>query len=92
MTSAMRRDVVLGAVRQERHRQIERHGNDNHHPAIWYTILGEEAGEVAKCAETMTFARELGELVDARRQAYTELIQVAAVAVAWAEHLLEVTP
>jgi hypothetical protein len=63
-------------VRAERVRQDEKWGVQNHSATRWYTILGEEHGEVAKDV----LERNGGGLRE-------ELVQVAAVAVAWLEAL-----
>ena len=63
-------------VRDERLRQDEKWGEQNHSPEVWIRILGEEFGEVCAAANE-------SELVDYKH----ELIQVAAVAVAAVESL-----
>lgn len=68
---AMNTCKVLGEVWAERQRQDEKWGQQNHNAHVWQSILTEEVGEVAKEA--------LEHDTDRRR---TELIQVAAVAVA----------
>lgn len=65
-------------VADERERQDQKWGSQRHLQAgTWFLILGEEVGEVARAL--------LDKEGDARLKA--ELIQVAAVAVAWAETL-----
>ena len=69
---------MLDAVFAERKRQDEKWGSQRHLPNdTWNRILGEEVGEVCKALND-------NEPVENLR---AELIQVAAVAVAWAEAL-----
>lgn len=73
-------EQILNDIRAERARQDAKWGADrSQHPAIWHAILSEEVGEVAQEVLETTFA---GASTD---HLYEELIQVAAVAVAWAE-------
>lgn len=67
--------VFLELIR-ERHRQDTKHGVHDHAPGHWALILGEEYGEA--CAEFVN-----GEWFKGR----TELIQTAAVALAWVESI-----
>lgn len=70
-------DVVL-----ERFRQDEKFGrNRKQELTLWYTILGEEVGEVAEAILGIMFGGATKEELRA------ELIQVAAVAVAMIEQL-----
>lgn len=41
-------DPTLAAVKKKREAQIEKWGTQEHDPAMWYAILGEEFGEVGK--------------------------------------------
>ena len=70
---------VLNEVDEERRKQDKKWGEQNHSPADWLMILGEEFGEAAKAALEAKFGQ--GSL----RQYRNELIQVAAVAVAMIE-------
>jgi len=76
---------VLDEVSTERERQETKWGEQNHHPLLWLSILGEEYGEVCKEINDALFTGELTKekLVNYRM----ELIQVAAVAVAAIESL-----
>lgn len=65
---------VVSDVLAERRRQIEKWGVQTHAPGQWSLILGEEYGEVCQAALESANLRE-------------ELVQVAAVALAWAEQL-----
>lgn len=69
-------DRVLKEVGQERQRQIEKWGTQDHDPHWWLAILTEETGEVAK---EVAEAR-IGNWDPAKYR--EELVQVAAVAVA----------
>ena len=74
------RERVLDHIRAERERQIAKHGDHRREAGTWALILNEETGEVARAV--------LGcnQLVERDHQAlYDELIQIAAVAAAWAE-------
>lgn len=64
---------VLNEISKERAEQDTKWGEQNHSDLKWNAILLEEIGEVAKSI------LENGEVSE------TELIQVAAVAVAWVE-------
>ena len=73
--------AVLGEVLAERLRQDEKWGEQNHLPEGYSTILGEEVGEVCRAILEYRFGN--GPLHNIR----LELIQVAAVAVAFVECL-----
>lgn len=62
-------------VLEERGRQDAKWGEQNHSDERWLAILAEEFGEVAK------------DVVERRPGLRTELIQTAAVCVAWIECL-----
>lgn len=83
-------DIIqaLDAVEAERWRQVRKFGHQRHsNPGIWLAILGEEFGEVCQAAGPV-MGLGTGKPTDAD-DLYTELIQVAAVAVAWAEQIAE---
>lgn len=70
-------NIVLLDIKAERARQDRKFGDQTGHSDLfWNVVLGEEVGEVA----TALVENDLDNLRD-------ELIQVAAVAVAWAENL-----
>ena len=71
---------ALVDVEVERARQDAMWGVQDHHPAIWMMILGEEVGEANKAAIENRCGHPLSEY-------RKELIQVAAVAVAAVECL-----
>lgn len=74
---------VLAEVQAERTRQDERWGEQNGHDFEWVSILTEEVGESAQAANEANFksSKTRGDFTHLRE----ELVQVAAVAVAWIE-------
>lgn len=91
---------VLEEVFTERLRQHQKFGEQNHANGIWSMILGEEFGEVSQAALQAKFPHFASikdkPLIEASgispEQYYLsslrkELIEVAAVAVAWVEKL-----
>jgi NTP pyrophosphatase (non-canonical NTP hydrolase) len=79
------REHVLNEVNLERDRQNVKWGRQRHSDGDWLKILAEEFGEVAQAMQ-----QDLGWSKDSdASDQYTELIQLAAVAVAMAEQLLE---
>ena len=64
---------VLGQVINERERQDEKWGEQNHTPDKWILILSEEVGEAAKA------------LLEGDANYRSEMIQIAAVAIAATE-------
>lgn len=74
---------VLEEVEIERVRQDSKWGKQNCHDFEWVSILGEEFGEAAREANEANFVsgKNRGNFAKLR----AELIQVAAVAVAWVE-------
>lgn len=81
--------AVFREVVRERLRQDELWGEQNHAPAIWLMVLGEEVGEATRDAlEAWVSGSEWAGATHTRLLRYrTELIQVAAVAVAMVESL-----
>jgi len=67
-------DDVIAEVIMERYRQQDKWGQQDHNAPMWYGILGEEVGEVAR-----------GFLERDPANYREELIQTAAVAVAAVE-------
>lgn len=82
LTQMRRSDLkhALMEVLEERMRQEEKWGEQNHSPEKWVAILLEEVGE--SCKEMLDTPRHLGKPNDNLR---AELIQVAAVALAMLE-------
>jgi NTP pyrophosphatase (non-canonical NTP hydrolase) len=70
-------------VLEERRRQYAARGDQDHNPLKWLAILAEEFGEVAKALEHGHEGKYTHEVY--RNELEYELIQVAAVAVAWVE-------
>lgn len=70
-------------VKEERRRQTKARGEQNHSPYKWFAILAEEFGEVAKVLEHRHEEKIVQE--EYLRELEYELIQVAAVAVAFVE-------
>lgn len=86
-TNTKEMNNIFNEIKTEREYQDKRFGADRDlHPFVWNAILTEEVGEVAK--ECLDFVKEdnvTDDLAIARMR--EELIQVAAVAVAWIECL-----
>lgn len=74
-------DKVISEVVDERYRQENKWGQQNHSPAEYLMILGEEVGEANKAALETHFKYEGNNPDDYRK----ELIQIAAVAIAAVE-------
>lgn len=68
-------ESVFEWIRQERSNQDVWHKTSGHSDSVWLAVLVEEVGEVAKA---MHEEASRTDLID-------ELVQVAAVAVAWLE-------
>ena len=81
------RQKIFCEIQEERERQNEKWGIQNHHPMEWFAILSEETGAVAKEIVELTFS-ENEDVIKKRLENYrTELIQVSAVAVQMIECL-----
>lgn len=82
---------ILAEVAQERVRQNNKFGPQNHSPMEWLPILMEEVGEAAKAALEPHFqAKGYADKYDGTMNLFEfrkEMIQVAAVAVAMVESL-----
>ena len=83
----MTRDSVFALISAERQAQIDKWGHQRElHPSLWFLSLGEEVGEVANAIlELKEFDSDLRERTAARAHLLEEIVQVAAVAVAWLE-------
>lgn len=78
---------IVQEILAERKRQNDRFSTQNHDPARWSLILNEEVGEANKEVCEVTF-KDWDSVRTIRLQMLrTELIQVAAVAVAFIESL-----
>lgn len=75
------RESALEDVWDERDRQDEKWGEQNHLDLTWNAILMEEVGEAAQEVLTTAFGAAAKGHGDLRE----ELVQVAAVAIAWIE-------
>lgn len=74
---------IFNSILLERKRQDLKWGPQTHWNSIWNSILGEEVGEVAKEVNTQAFDQKDFKIDHLKN----ELIQVAAVAVAWLEDI-----
>ncbi len=72
------RELIYEWIDNERRRQDKKWGEQNHDNPIWLAILTEEVGEIAK---------DVLEEGDAPFFDANEIIQAAAVCVAWLECL-----
>lgn len=75
---------IFQEIKQERERQDEKWGQQNHLPIEWCAILGEEVGEVNKAALESHWRYKANDFYQSYRK---ELIQTAAVCVAMIESL-----
>jgi hypothetical protein len=87
LTGCSKVKIALDLVWQERLRQINKWGHQTHDDPRWITILAEEFGEAA--AEVCSHLEEGMDTDEYMLKLMDELIQVAAVAVAHVEHLME---
>jgi len=82
---------ILAAVADEMARQREIHPIRPRHPYHWHTVLGEEVFEalleVSRLTQDFAGGATVDTRLDAAKRLRTELVQVAAVASAWAETL-----
>lgn len=76
---------VLDEVQRERVKQDRKWGQQNHVGAHWLAILMEEVGEAAQCVCKADIPPVSHDTSVWRQGLRDELIQVAAVAVAWIE-------
>ncbi len=85
----MSRMQIYQQISDERIRQDAKWGVQNHTPAVWLMILGEEVGEANKAAlEALApCGSPIGQREQWLREYREELIQVAAVAVSMVECL-----
>ena len=66
---------IKDALRQEQGNQKYKWGEQHHSEEVWLTILAEEVGEVAKAI--------LDNAGKPSKEAFKEIIQVAAVCISW---------
>jgi hypothetical protein len=81
----IRTTAVLGEVAAERDRQDAKWGEQNHVDGDWSLVLAEEYGEACKEALGVRFSPDAVRRGDHEFALREELLQVAAVAVAWVE-------
>ena len=72
----MTKHDIINLILEERQRQDDKWGEQNHDVYKWLAILGEEVGEANQSA-----------LQDEKNELINELIQIGAVAVAMIESL-----
>lgn len=75
-------------VGKERDRQDEKWGEQDHHPALWATILGEEFGEYCEAVNETAFDNGVHKEKGGYENMMRELVHVAAVAFAAGECLM----
>ena len=81
------REFAMFRVNQERDRQDELWGEQNHHPVEWLSILGEEFGSACKAANQVYWKWIQNGIAQNYEEYEKEVTQVAAVAVAMLESL-----
>ena len=74
-------DIIIKKIKNERKKQNEKWGEQNHHPLMWFSIIGEEYGEMCHAFNEYSFNNNIKEL---EKMQY-EAIQVAACCVAMIE-------
>jgi len=73
--------IAINEIIAERARQDEKWGEQNHHPLMWFSIIGEEYGEMCHAYNEFTFDDDFNHLEDMQKEA----IQIAACCVAMIE-------
>ena len=80
--------TAVGDIQMERSRQDRKWGEQNHHPMVWLSILGEEFGELCQAVNETVFDNgPQATLKGGRGNMRKEAVQVAAVAQALVEYL-----
>lgn len=74
-------EKIIQQIIDERKRQDEKWGEQNHHPLTWFSIIGEEYGEMLKAFNEYWFTEDFKLLEDMQKEA----IHVAASCVAMIE-------
>lgn len=74
-------DYFIDQIKNERKRQDEKWGVQDHHPLMWFSIIGEECGEMCKAFNEYTFDEKFEHLENMQKEA----IQIAACCVAMLE-------
>ncbi len=80
---------ALGLVCDERKRQDEKWGQQRHGLPVWLTVLTEECGEVSERILALRSEQDAERRAAIAWQLRQEATQVAAVAVAMLEHIME---
>jgi len=76
-------DNWLNEIKEERARQVEKWGEQNHHPLLWFSIIGEEYGEMCQHFNNYTFDCEAIRIEEVKKEA----VQIAATCVAMLESI-----
>lgn len=87
VAEAARSVRIVSDILDERQRQDARWGEQAHPPERWQGILGEEMGEVCQATNDLVFGHTDNGVDEALAHLREELVQVAAVAAAWVEHI-----
>lgn len=74
-------NYYLDRIKTERERQDEKWGEQNHHPLLWFSIIGEEFGEMLHAFNEYSFDNDTNHF----DQMENEAIHVAACCVAMLE-------
>ena len=82
------RNEAIDLIMRERWRQDAKWGEQNHPPALWATILGEEYGEFCEAVNETEFDNGVHKEKGGYENVMRELTHVAAVAVAAMECLM----
>lgn len=80
-------DYIFAQIKKERKRQLEKWGEQEHTDFEWLSIASEEFGETVKELNDthLTFEGGTKGAFEARYRMQEEIIQTAAVLVAWLE-------
>lgn len=81
--AALARASAVNSVLAERDRQDEKWGEQDHDAFTWMAILSEEVGEAAQEALTERY----GASGNGHGNLREEVVQIAAVALAWIENI-----
>lgn len=68
---------------EERIRQLQKFGIQNHDDHTWLGIAVEEVGEIAKDINDIRFANKSKEFIELDEKLKVEMIQIVAVLVSW---------
>ena len=79
---------ILDRIAEERRRQVAKWGEQHHSDPAWVCILAEEVGEAAQCVcKTCVGPVNPREVAEFETSLQLEIVQIAAVSVAWLECL-----